>query len=209
MKTAAAKGAVPDLHIAIAIKNEAAWRQAMTGVRPIVKKAVCAVLDSQPDLPAGPVQLSVLLTNDAEVRRLNKLWRGQDKPTNVLSFPADQYKPVDRKKNKESKNKKLMGKPKPILLGDVVIARETILREARSEKKTPRAHMAHLVVHGVLHLLGYDHERLKAANVMESLERQILASLKIADPYLPPVSKSPSHRARTFRTNAPRKGKAA
>lgn len=76
---------------------------------------------------------------------------------------------------------------KPILLGDVVMARETVLREARSEKKTPRAHVSHLIVHGVLHLLGYDHEQSKAAKIMEKLERQVLAGLKIADPYAPPA----------------------
>ncbi len=199
MKTAAAKGVTPDLHVAIAIKNEAAWRQAMTGVRLLVKRAVRAALDSQPDLPAGPVQLSVLLTNDAEVRRLNKFWRGQDKPTNVLSFPADQVRP-----GRGEKNKKSVRQQKPILLGDVVIARQTILREARSEKKTPRAHMTHLVVHGVLHLLGYDHERLKAAKVMEEVERRVLACLKIADPYAPPVPRPPASRP-----SAPRKRKAA
>lgn len=199
MKTAAVKSVALDLHIAIAIKNEAAWRQAVTSVRPTVKKAVWAALDSQLHLPPGPVQLSILLTNDAEVRRLNKLWRGQDKPTNVLSFPADQFRSGKREKNRKSRPQQ-----GPILLGDVVIARQTILREARSEKKTPRAHMTHLVVHGVLHLLGYDHEQLKAAAIMEKLERQVLASLKIADPYALPIPRS-----RAPRPSVPRKRKAA
>lgn len=203
MKTAAAESATPDLHIAITIKNEAAWRRAMTNVRTIIEKAVHAALSSQAALPKGVVQLSILLTSDAEVRRLNKLWRGQDKPTNVLSFPADQFTV-----GKQKKNKKSMMQSKPILLGDVVMARETILREARSEKKTPRAHASHLIVHGVLHLLGYDHEESKAAKTMETLERQVLASLKIADPYKTSPTRAQS-RPKPPRPSSLRKGRAA
>lgn len=198
MKTAAAESATPDLHpdlhIAITIKNEVLWRRAMTNVRTTVEKAVHAVLSSQPALPKGVVQLSILLTSDAEVRRLNKLWRGQDKPTNVLSFPAGQFT-----LGRQEKNKKSMAQSKPILLGDVVMARETILREARSEKKTPRAHVSHLVVHGVLHLLGYDHEHSKAAKIMEKLERQVLARLKVADPYVSLPARAPSSRPTSSR----------
>jgi len=212
VKTAAAESATsnlhPDLHIAITIKNEATWRRAMTNVRTIVEKAVHAALSSQPALPEGVVQLSILLTSDAEVRRLNKLWRGQDKPTNVLSFPADQFT-----FGKQKKNKKSVTQSKPILLGDVVIARETILREARSEKKTPRAHVSHLIVHGVLHLLGYDHERSKAAKIMEKLERQILDGLNITDPYAPTAARAQSRpkptRPKLSRLSPSRKGRAA
>jgi len=204
VKTAAAESATPhlhpDLHIAITIKNEAAWRRAMTNVRATVEKAVHAALSSQAALPKGVVQLSILLTSDAEVRRLNKLWRGQDKATNVLSFPADQPTLGGQEKNKKS-----MTPSKPILLGDVVMARETILREARGEKKTPRAHVSHLIVHGVLHLLGYDHEHSKAAKIMEKLERQVLAGLKIADPYAAPAV--PARKASV--STSSRKGRAA
>lgn len=207
MKTAAAESATPDLHpdlhVAITIKNEATWRRAMTNVRTTVEKAVHAALSSQLALPKGMIQLSILLTSDAEVRRLNKLWRGQDKPTNVLSFPADQIT-----LGRQEKNKKSMVQSKPILLGDVVMARETVLREARSEKKTPRAHVSHLTVHGVLHLLGYDHEDSKAAKTMEKLERQVLASLKIADPYVVPPVRTQS-RSKSARSNSSRKGRAA
>lgn len=102
-----------------------------------------------------------MLADDAALRALNARWRQQDKPTNVLSFPAGDS----------------------VLLGDVVLAFETVRREASEQGKSLADHMSHLVVHGVLHLLGHDHERPRDADVMESLERQVLAGLGIADPY--------------------------
>lgn len=201
MKAAATESVTSDLHIAITIKNEAAWRRAMANIRITVEEAVHAALSSQPALPKSTVHLSILLTSDAEVRRLNKLWRGQDKPTNVLSFPADQFMMGRQEKNKKSTVQSSKIQSRPILLGDVVMARETVLREARSEKKALRAHVSHLIVHGVLHLLGYDHEQSKAAKIMEKLERQVLKGLKIADPYAPASAQS--------RTKPLRKGRAA
>jgi probable rRNA maturation factor len=123
-----------------------------------------------------PVEVSVLLTDDARVRELNRVWRGADKPTNVLSFPAREP-----------------GEPwpseGPVMLGDVAVALETVLREAAAEGKAPGDHLAHLVVHGTLHLLGHDHVGSDAeAEAMESLEVRVLAGLGVADPYGDDVS---------------------
>jgi probable rRNA maturation factor len=110
--------------------------------------------------------LAVLLTDDASIRRLNAKWRNIDKPTNVLSFPpgAQQQGPVRS-------------------LGDIAIAYETTAREATEDEKPFADHLAHLAVHGFLHLLGYDHETDAAAEEMEGLERAILARLGVPDPY--------------------------
>jgi probable rRNA maturation factor len=116
-------------------------------------------------VPAGG-EVSVLLTDDAAVRALNRQWRGIDKPTNVLSFPGA-AQPT--------------GSPVP--LGDIAIAYETLAREANDEGKPLLHHLAHLAVHGYLHLMGYDHQTDGEAEAMEALERAILAGLQIPDPY--------------------------
>jgi len=122
------------------------------------------------EAPAG-AEISVLFTNDAAIRELNRNWRGLDEPTNVLSFPAP-LPPMEGKAG---------AAPQP--LGDVALAFETTEREARDEGKTLRAHATHLIVHGVLHCLGYDHETEAEAEDMEALEIAALARLGIADPY--------------------------
>ncbi len=114
----------------------------------------------------GEGEVSVLLTDDAAVRELNRTWRGLDKPTNVLSFPAA---------------KQASGQPP--MLGDIAIAYETVAREAAEEGKPFLHHLAHLAVHGYLHLMGYDHQTDSEAEAMEALERDILRSLRIPDPY--------------------------
>ncbi|MCQ8183853.1 rRNA maturation RNase YbeY [Parvularcula maris] len=112
--------------------------------------------------------VSVLLTTDEEVRALNRDFRGKDKPTNVLSFPAEP----------------LPGLPEEAQpLGDLALALETCLREAEEKAISPENHTAHLLVHGLLHLLGYDHLEDEEAEAMEAAERRILARLGIADPY--------------------------
>lgn len=113
--------------------------------------------------------VSVLLTDDAAVRRLNAQWRNIDKPTNVLSFPPA---PNARVADGE-----------PASLGDIAIAYETTAREAQEEHKPFADHVAHLAVHGFLHLLGYDHESDGEAEAMEQLERVILGRLGVPDPY--------------------------
>jgi probable rRNA maturation factor len=110
----------------------------------------------------GEGGVNILLTTDAAVRRLNRDFRGKDKPTNVLSFPQAKGSPH---------------------LGDIALAFETVKREAREQDKTLEAHTAHLVVHGVLHLQGYDHMNAKAAKRMEKLECDILGRLGYPDPY--------------------------
>ena len=115
---------------------------------------------------AGIAELSIVLTDDAEQKALNRDWRGIDKPTNVLSFPQiEPFSPV-------------VG-----ILGDITLARETLEREAAELGKSFQDHFAHLVVHGFLHILGYDHIDEADALVMEGLETQILSSMGIADPY--------------------------
>jgi len=117
---------------------------------------------------AGPAELSILLADDATVRRLNRAHRGQDKPTNVLSFPIGDTISVAGV---------------PIMLGDVVLASGVVAREAVEQGKTAIAHFRHLVVHGVLHLAGYDHIADGDAEIMEALEVEILAALAVPNPY--------------------------
>ncbi|QKV19545.1 rRNA maturation RNase YbeY [Oricola thermophila] len=119
-------------------------------------------------LSGADTELSVLFTDDAAIRRLNAEWRGKDRPTNVLSFPAFDLAPGDA--------------PGP-MLGDIVIASQTVAREAELEGKSFDDHLRHLVVHGFLHLLGYDHENDTEAGEMEGAERAILADIGVPDPY--------------------------
>lgn len=145
------------------------WRDLLGGEpEPLVREAIFAVAEDQGFAADLDTEVSVTLTDDAEVREVNKEWRGKDKPTNVLSFPMSQLAPGDA--------------PGP-LLGDLVLAAETCAREATEEGKSPADHVRHLIVHGMLHLLGFDHETDEDAEDMESAEIRILATLGIADPY--------------------------
>jgi len=119
-----------------------------------------------PDREHGEV--AILLTDDDTIRALNRQWRGRDEATNVLSFPSH---PVDR------------GGAAPTFLGDIAIAYGVTAHEAAAEGKPFLQHVTHLAVHGFLHLLGYDHESPDDAEIMEGLERRILAQLGIPDPY--------------------------
>lgn len=140
--------------------EEAHWRR--------LAEAVAAAVAARPE-PIVPeaAEWSVVLTDDARIRELNRDWRGFDKPTNVLSFPAAEADADD---------------PGP-LLGDVVVAFETCAREAAEETTSFDDHFVHLLVHGLLHLFGFDHEDDAEAEEMEGLETEILAGLGIADPY--------------------------
>jgi probable rRNA maturation factor len=137
--------------------------------------AAQAIAEAARWLPAcaEPSELAVVLSDDSAVQALNRRWRGIDKPTNVLSFPA--------------------GAAAAGLLGDIVIAYETTAREATRENKPFTDHLAHLVVHGFLHLLGYDHESDTEAAAMERLERRILAQLHVPDPYADATSDVDPH----------------
>lgn len=142
--------------------------QAQTDAEEVVQRAITAAT-AFVELPSEETEVAVMLADDARVRELNKEWRGQDKATNVLSFPAAQPPGAT---------------PQPLMLGDIAIAFETTRREAETEGKPFQDHLSHLAIHGFLHLLGYDHLDDDEAEEMESLEREILASLGIADPYL-------------------------
>lgn len=115
--------------------------------------------------------VSIRVVGAAESRRLNRTWRGKDKPTNVLSFPAPPLHPTDLEPSS------------PLQLGDLAICAPVVAREAREQGKSLQAHWAHMVVHGVLHLLGYDHQADRDANVMEACETVLLANFGYANPY--------------------------
>ena len=135
---------------------DAGWLKALPGVERLVRKAARAAA-------RRGKSLNVALADDKGVRALNKRDRQKDKPTNVLSYPSGER----------------------AFLGDIVLARQTVWREAREQKKSAADHVTHLVVHGTLHLLGHDHETGEAdAERMEALERRILKRLGVADPYL-------------------------
>jgi probable rRNA maturation factor len=148
-----------------------------------------AVTQAAAMLSTGPAELAIVLTDDSTIRALNRDWRGVDKPTNVLAFPTQQAAAGH--------------------LGDIVLAFETISREARGERKPLAHHLAHLAVHGFLHLVGFDHERPKDALEMERTERKILRQLAIPDPYRPvPAPRHPAVK-RTGRPTAKRPRKSA
>ncbi|MBK8770198.1 MAG: rRNA maturation RNase YbeY [Rhizobiales bacterium] len=148
--------------LSIEIEHEA-W-EALPGLAALAERAVAAALEDRGETGA----VTLLFTSDAEMQVLNRDWRGKDKPTNVLSFPAPAM-PVPE------------GEATP--LGDIALACETVSREAAEQGKPLADHTTHLIVHGTLHLLGYDHETDGEAEDMENEERKILARLGIADPY--------------------------
>jgi probable rRNA maturation factor len=137
-----------------------------------VRAAVAAGDPAGMEIPAGtPLEISLVFSDDARVRVLNREYRGKDKATNVLSFAsldADEPMPAP-------------GETLP--LGDIILARETLLREAAERDLPPGDHLFHLLVHGVLHLLGYDHEYEDEAEEMEGLETAILTAHGLADPH--------------------------
>lgn len=134
----------------------------------IAQRAVEAALAEARRPYNEDAELAVILADDARLKDLNRNWRGKDQPTNVLSFPA-------------AEGEEIATAP---LLGDLVLAFETVAGEAEREGKSFDAHFAHLVVHGTLHLFGFDHMSGEEAEEMENLERAALARLGIDDPYL-------------------------
>jgi probable rRNA maturation factor len=152
----------PPIDIAI-IRNDDDWPDDLDRR---AEEAVRAALACAKPKIKGAAELSILLTNDAEQRELNRQWRGKDSSTNVLSFPQiEPFGPV-------------LG-----ILGDITLARETLEREAAEQGTSFADHFTHLVVHGFLHILGYDHLTDDEAEQMEGLETEILAELGVADPY--------------------------
>lgn len=153
---------LPPLEIAV-IRNAEGWPDHFDA---LAERAVLAALAGAKVKVKGAAEISVLLTDDAEQRELNAQWRGKDSSTNVLSFP--QIEPFG---------------PVRGILGDITLARETLEREALELGKSLDDHFTHLMVHGFLHILGYDHLEEDEAAEMEGLETRILAGLGIADPY--------------------------
>lgn len=155
------------LSVSLRVEDEG-WKKLLDSPARLVTKAAKAAVKAGAKEMEGKADVAVLLSNDAEVKTLNGMWRGKNKPTNVLSFPAlaDATPPGQ-----------------PVFLGDVVLALETVKKEAKEQKKKFEAHAAHLVSHGVLHLLGFDHMDAKEATVMEALEREIMKTLGYPDPY--------------------------
>lgn len=136
----------------------------------VIQRAIIAAAEMV-ETDVADAEIAVMLTDDAGIRTLNNNWRGIDKATNVLSFPALQ--PTGPRGEDDA----------PRMLGDIAIAYETMRREADDEQKPFDHHLSHLTVHGFLHLIGYDHETDDEADEMETLEREILAHLGIPDPY--------------------------
>ena len=144
--------------------------QAEPGAEAVIHRAIATAAEIV-DADVGEAELAVMLTDDSGIRTLNNNWRGIDKPTNVLSFPALQ--PTGARPPSDV----------PRMLGDIAIAYETTRMEADDEQKPFDHHLSHLAVHGFLHLIGYDHEKTGDAEAMETLEAEILAQLGIPDPY--------------------------
>lgn len=141
-----------------------AWER-LDGIEALTQACVARCLEQSGATLAPGCEVSVNFCDDATIRALNAQWRGKDAATNVLSFPTPGA---------------LAARP---LLGDIVIAYETVAREAREQDKPLRNHAAHMVIHGFLHLIGYDHETPAEAEAMEALERRVAAALGMPDPF--------------------------
>ncbi len=161
--------------------GEPAWRTALPQAADVIDRVLQAA--SARALPESKLAatVSVALLNDAEVRRLNRDYRAQDKATNVLSFPALETTALAAFKSGRMPAGMPVGAE--VELGDIVLALETVTAEAAAHGKTVADHVRHLLAHGFLHLLGYDHDQEAAAELMEAAEADILAALGVADPY--------------------------
>src|SRR6516164_3914497 len=162
--------ALAGLKIDVLVDSEQ-WKNAGTA-KAVIRRALrqaATTLSTKTD------ELAIVLTDDAAMRRLNRNWRGVDAPTNVLSFAT--------KNPGEQLDQRLGSRMVGNHLGDIVLAYETVKREARREGKPFDHHLAHLAVHGFLHLLGYDHGSAAQARCMEATEREILCDLAVPDPY--------------------------
>jgi probable rRNA maturation factor len=158
------------LHTDISVSH-AGWATALGDVEGVCHRAALAAFGACAEPELKQAEVSILLSDDEKLQALNKQYRGIDKPTNVLSFASlgeNETTPFDAM---------------PQLLGDIVIAYETTLGEAEQENKKLANHLSHLVIHGILHLLGHDHETHAQAELMEALETSALGGLGIPDPY--------------------------
>ena len=148
------------------------WTEALDDVPALCRRAVDEAWRAASPGGGGPAEIGIALADDAEAARLNARYRGLDRPTDVLSFasgeePGGSHRPGDP----------------PVMLGDIVVAYETSARDAARDDKPLADHLQHLVVHGLLHLLGYDHETDDDARRMEAMEVEILRRLGVGDPY--------------------------
>ncbi len=162
-----ATDAEPPERLTVVVVNEAGDWSAFAASERVIEEAAAALADHSSCRHTQGAEATVVLGDDALVRALNKTYRGKDKPTNVLSFPF-QVPP---------------GGARNGILGDVVLAVETVACEAAERGIPPAHHLQHLVIHGLLHLLGFEHETDFDAENMEQLETEILATLGVADPY--------------------------
>lgn len=161
----------PTADIAVRILDPA-WRKTWPAAAHRARSAARRALETAADPTLDPgAELTIVLADDGTVRRLNRQYRGIDKPTNVLSFGG-------------TDGGSRLPKGSPAILGDVVLARETVATEAAVQGKTIADHAVHLVVHGVLHLLGHDHQAAREADLMEAIESEVLSRLGVANPYV-------------------------
>jgi probable rRNA maturation factor len=163
----------------------ASWRSMVTDPEAFCSRVMRHCLKcAAPNLERQTL-ISVLLTDDETVRELNRTHRHQDKPTNVLSFPQVDDETIDRliTNSVAAIDEEDTPDNPPVMLGDVILALQTVSWEARDQDKALTDHLAHLLVHGCLHLLGHDHEAEDEADRMEAFETAILAEIGVADPY--------------------------
>lgn len=163
-----AKTPLPEIDIAI---EDLGWHN-HPDLPELIEKAVKASIEHAKLEFPDDAELSILLTNDDQMKLLNKQWRQKNAATNVLSFPGSDVQP---------------GEPADGLIGDIVVAYRTVSSEAEANNIPFSDHFCHLVIHGFLHLFGYDHQNGRDAECMEALERKALAALGIPDPYLESV----------------------
>tara|TARA_R100001143_G_scaffold61454_1_gene62220 strand:+ start:314 stop:820 length:507 start_codon:yes stop_codon:yes gene_type:complete len=165
----------PEINYDILVEDER-WHEALPDHASLVAMSLDHILRNISSFEtAKEVELSITLTNDEQIQSLNRDYREKDKPTNVLSFPQ-----IDWENDKSAANEPL------VMLGDVVIALETIQREANEQDKRLQDHFIHMLIHSVLHLCGHDHEDETDAETMENLEIQILSEMGIKNPYQTP-----------------------
>jgi len=153
--------------------KDARWRR-IAHLQPRLEKAARATLAHLPKRMRFPCMVNVLLTNDAGIRRLNRDFRGIDKPTNVLSFPQFYLSELPKKGRRRGQ----------VELGDIALGYQYIVDEAKKDNKILINHVIHLLIHGILHLFGYDHRLAKDASRMERLETRIMKGLGLPNPYL-------------------------
>jgi probable rRNA maturation factor len=163
----ARRGPTQHLPVVDILVESARWR-GKRGVRALLRRALA---EAAATVSTSDAELAIVLTDDSAIRRLNRKWRGKDEPTNVLAFPTLEPSAGPHRRPY-------------VILGDIVIAYQTLAREAAAEGKPFGHHLAHLAVHGFLHLAGHDHGTDKEAAAMEGLEIAILARLGIPNPYV-------------------------